>query len=771
MAKQVTITQFGLQGDTDRTVYITWTWTKKQTENYKVKWYYFVDGVWFIGEDGTTEQKQSIYNAPANATKVKVTVKPIAKKKKKGGKEVEEWKAEWSTKKEYAFAANPPSTPAVPNVEIEKDEYMLRATLDNLDLNAHVIEFQVIKDDSSIFKHSKSSIIFATKNGTTAGYVTYTCFIDAGHKYKVRARAYNTDTDLYSDWTEYSGNVSTKPNASKGITTCRANSETSILVEWSAVASAETYELEYTNKLTNFDYTGDTTITPATKFTKYEVTGLERGEEYFFRVRALNENGESAWSEPVSVILGEPPTLPTTWSTTTTAMVGEPVVLHWLHNSKDGSTQRLAQIEITINGSRSVITRDTSNQPDDEKIMYYAVDTSKYTEGTKIEWRVRTAGVTGVYGEWSILRKIDVYAPPVLEIQMTKADGTIITDRGLLETFPFYISAQAGPDTQSPIGYHVSIVSNVTYETIDDVGRIKLVNANEDVYSRYFDTTDDLLVEISAGDIDLENNMHYTINCSVTMDSGLTGEDSTSFIVAWEDVAYEPNVRLGVDPERLTASIIPYCEDEEGNEITGVTMAVYRREFDGSFTEIAKNIRDNNTFIVDPHPALDYARYRVVAIDDATGSVSYYDIPGEPIGETSIVIQWDEQWSTFDVDEESATEEPIHSGSMLKLPYNIDISDNHRNDVTMVNYIGREHPVSYYGTQLGVTSTWNAVIEKTDAERLYALRRLSRWMGNVYVREPSGSGYWANVTVSFEIKHLEMTIPVTLNVTRVSGGA
>ena len=43
-------------------------------------------------------------------------------------------------------------------------------------------------------------------------------------------------------------------------------------------------------------------------------------------------------------------------------------------------------------------------------------------------------------------------------------------------------------------------------------------------------------------------------------------------------------------------------------------------------------------------------------------------------------------------------------------------------------------------------------------------------MGDVYVREPSGVGYWASISVSFGIKHCEVTIPVTLNITRVEGG-
>ena len=115
-------------------------------------------------------------------------------------------------------------------------------------------------------------------------------------------------------------------------------------------------------------------------------------------------------------------------------------------------------------------------------------------------------------------------------------------------------------------------------------------------------------------------------------------------------------------------------------------------------------------------------------------------------------------------------ETPTWAGSMLKLPYNIDVSDEAQVDAELVAYIGRKRPVSYYGTQLNETSTWNVDIEKDDKETLYALRRLSIWAGDVYVREPSGSGYWANVNVSYSQTHGEKVIPVTFNITRVEGG-
>ena len=419
-------------------------------------------------------------------------------------------------------------------------------------------------------------------------------------------------------------------------------------------------------------------------------------------------------------------------------------------------------------------------------------------------------------------------------MSVTNQNGDLIDE---LTSFPLYVYALAGPNTQAPIGYNLVVTANEIYETVDEVGNTKMVNKGEAVYSQYFDITDSLTVELSAGNIDLENNISYTVTCTVSMNSGLTAESSSDFTVSWTDMEFEPNAEITIDPETLSAHIGPYCEqylieyrlvnydaetglytmteeviDEvegilvedayittaEGEEtytpvfvvtqemvddyyfcmvigeptlVEGVTLSVYRREFDGTFTEIATGLVNmKNTYVTDPHPALDYARYRIVAITDATGAVSFTDLPGYPVGEKAIIIQWDEDWSYFDTSEEDELEQPPWSGSLLRLPYNIDVSDKYAIDSKSIEYIGRKRPVVYYGTQLGETSTWNTEIVKSDEETLYSLRRLAIYTGDVYVREPSGTGYWANISISFSQKHLELTIPVTLEVTRVEGG-
>lgn len=757
---RVDIWAFGLQANTDRTVFAVWNFSKEHTKEYEVRWSYDTgQGIWFNGQNNSTTEQQSIYNAPTNAIRVKVSVKPVSETYKVNDVDTSYWTGDWCTEKSYDFSNNPPGVPSTPSISIE--QYKLTSELSNLNVNATHIQFQIVQNDKVIFNTGLAEII--------TNKASYSCNVDAGNDYKVRCRSYRQNDNSYSNWTEYTSNETTIPSVPTAITTCRANSETSVYLEWDAVVSAKTYDIEYAIKKSYFDGSDATTTVTDIATNHYEKTGLTSGERYFFRVRGVNDKGKSGWSEISSVVIGTKPSAPTTWSSTTTLIVGDPLNLYWVHNSEDGSSQTYAELETITNGLKETHTiKNTDDAELKDKTSSYSVNTSTYTEGSTILWRVRTAGITLQYGPWSVQRSVNVYAPPTLQLSVfDSANNPIQT----LTSFPFYIKGVAGPSTQEPIGYHVSITSMNVYETVDNVGNIKMVNKNEEVYSKHFDTSDILLLEMSASNIDLENNMTYKITVTVSMNSGLTTNASLQFTVAWTDDKYEPNADIGVDSDTLVAHIRPFCVDEDDTLIEGISLAVYRREFDGSFVEIGSGLNNtSNTFVMDPHPSLDFARYRIVAITNDTGAVSFYDVPGYPVNEKAVIIQWDEEWSNFDITNNAVLVEPPWSGSLLRLPYNIDVADSHDADVSLINYIGRKHPVSYYGTQLGETSTWNLEIVKSDKETLYGLRRLAIWMGDVYVREPSGSGYWANISVSFTQTHCELTIPVTLKITRVEGG-
>lgn len=829
------VTAFGPQTGSESTIYATWTWSKSNTKEYKVKWYYATgDGVAFLGGEDTVTIKQYTFSPPGNATAVSFYVKPVSKTYTKDKKTVSHWTADWSTKAYYAFTAHP-TKPSAPTTEYAYPK--LTVSYNNLDVGgATHIQFRLINNQTGAKAASDKNVAIKAKAAST-----YFDLPDGG-EYKVCARSYKGKE--YSEWSEYTDVFGTAPSTPSKWITVKALSPTSVYLDWENNAkTATSYIIEYTTNKSYFDSnpSGVQSVTidvgsngPNWHVGHAEITGLESGKEYFFRIKSSNNNGDSGWSTITSIVIGKAPTAPTTWSSTTTAITGTPVYLYWVHNTQDGSKQTYAELELNIGGqTTSEIINTAGDTPEDEaeKTYSHTINTSSYKEGTVIHWRVRTAGVLNdsegrpLYGEWSIQRTVDVYAQPTLEMRITNKNDI---DLDTITSFPFYISCVAGPATQNPIGYHISIVANEPYETVDALGNFKMVTEGEEIFSKHYDVTSDLTAEFTPANINLENNVRYNIIATVSMNSGLTATTSSSFDVSWDEDMYPPNAEIGYNPDDCTASIRAYCEfrgvsyykvlytnseyiltseridvsdgvsvdnaltkDEEeivyqGTDASGqtvyfsiiedevmslsdVTLSVYRREFDGSFTEIATGLKNNQT-VTDPHPALDYARYRVVAVSDTTGAISYYDVPGEVTGEDGIVLNWGEKWTNFNVINPDELENPAWTGNSLKLLYNVDVSEDTDPDVELVSYIGRKNPVSYYGTQLGVSASWSADIPKSDVDTLYALRRLQVWQGDAYVREPSGVGYWANVKVSFGQTHCEMTIPITLSITKVEGG-
>lgn len=755
------------QSGTSNTLYASWSFTPPKANTldyYKVAWYYETgQGVWFDGGEGQPTSRSFTFNPPDNARSVRVRVTPVSKTYSKNNKQVSHWTGA-PLDKNYYISTSSPEKPPVPAVTIDK--YKLTATLENItDSNTDRILFLVSYDSyGRDVPFTKGEVNVVNRRAV------FTCNITAGRDYRVCCRAINMQgtSKIYSEeLSDFTSLLSTIPTNVQNLKVA-ANSKDSVKLTWDAVSSATGYTVEYANNKAYFDTSSQVSSTTVTSATAI-ITGLDTKYEWFFRVRATNNAGESGWSKIVSIIIGEPPEAPTTWSLSTTAVVGDDVILYWVHNSEDGSRQTKAQIQLDINGSVSTVTviaPEVEDEDDEEPISSYTLNTSKYGDGAKINWKVRTMGILNEYGDWSAERTIDLFAPPTLEMIMST------TTEDTLETLPLKVTATAGPNTQSAISYHLSITANESYTTTNNVGNEMLIIKGSEVYSKIFNTSrNNFEVSLSAGDITLESGRSYTVKLLVSMDSGLTAEEVREFVVDWADEEYAVDASITVDMDTLSCYICPVAYTLFGTITKDVTLGVYRREYDGSFTEIATDLpNDQVTTVTDPHPSLDFARYRIVAREISTGKISYEDLPGQPIGEPSIVIQWDEKWVEFDYAENASPETNPWVGSMVRLKGNVDISEDKNPDTSMVKYIGRSHPVGYYGTQKGETASWSAVIPSYDKDTLYALRRLANWQGDVYVREPSGIGYWANITVAISIKHTAVTIPVSFKITRVEGG-
>ena len=827
----VSIYAFGEQSDADRVIYVAWGWSKENTKEFLVEWdYYTGDTIWFSGARNTVSVDtlfESTYTAPKNAKSVRVRVKPISKTydKKVNNETVSYnyWTANWTP---YKTIATPEKeepyvlqTLSAPTISI--DGYRMTCRVDNITGLKYTgddiyVEFEIVKNDVECVYIGLTKVVYFS--------ASYTHWIEPGYNYKARARL--VQGALKGEMSPFSGNNATAPYTPSGDPVGRATSSTSFNVTWNTVAGAETFDLEYTTIRDNFGMSTGTTTLSGLTTTYANVTGVEPGHKYYFRVRACNEHGKSNWGIVGSVIVGTKPGAPTTWSSTTTAIVGEDIILYWVHNCEDGSVEQSAILEVSFDGIKRTYEITNENKDQEEvTTSSYPLDTSSLIDGSNIEWRVRTSGITKEYGDWSTTRRIEVFAPPTLEVLLKDSNGNPINT---LKSFPLNIQGVAGPENQTPLSFHIDIIALNGYETVDEVGNFKMVLSGDSVFSKFYDIDHNLDISIYPNELDLQANITYEVRCEVTMNTGLSTEVVYLLNVDWVDVFVTPDAELIYDKERRAMHIRPYCvhypdvfyqvnyvneeyvktdtiideiegvsvdnaftsnggdvvyagflnnvlthfcirTSEEPVPVENLTFGVYRRENDGKYTEILSGI-PNQSYVTDPHPSLQVACYRIVAQDDLTGSISYSDIPGYPIFEKGVVIQWDETWSDYKEIMDGEITDSIWAGSKIELLYNIDISESNDVDKSLINYIGRENPVSYYGTILNSSMTWNIDIPKYDQNTLYMLRKLSNWLGDVYVREPSGLGYWANVTVSFNRRHVELVIPITIEIRRVEGG-
>lgn len=425
---------------------------------------------------------------------------------------------------------------------------------------------------------------------------------------------------------------------------------------------------------------------------------------------------------------------------------------------------------------------------------------------------------TGGFGDWSSMKQVSMYEKPTASIAI-KTGWTIdptnpddlapieeVDPVDIIDTYPIAVVMSATPETQEAISFYLTIRNaGAAYNTTNAIGEEITVGPNEAIYQAYFDKVDEIgfsaegrankkTVILTPSDVIFENGESYNFDLEVYMNSGLSDTTSMSEVDVYldESSAFTPDATIIPDLDNMMAHIQVSCFDDEENPddsapeydedelndtlTQNVLLDVYRIETDGTTTLIDSGLINNGSATVtDPHPSLDFARYRVVARKTNTAKSVSMDFE-EEMGIHSLVIQWDEVGlDAFDISSLVAEEDDVdealsqitYNRGMLVLPWNVDTSEDYKPDVSMISYIGREHPVAYYGTQKGATASWSTVIDKQDKITLFRLRKLARYMGDCYVREPSGTGYWANVQVNWSQTHNEPAIPVSITVVRV----
>ena len=123
---------------------------------------------------------------------------------------------------------------------------------------------------------------------------------------------------------------------------------------------------------------------------------------------------------------------------------------------------------------------------------------------------------------------------------------------------------------------NVYTVNGITYDDGSNV--MYMVRAGEEIYVNDVDVDDNTenIIEITftPAMINLINNMTYTVNCSVAMDSGLTAEASITFDTLFETRSFYPLYEYNYNSDDKTASILPYpfTDSSSESEISSFTQ-------------------------------------------------------------------------------------------------------------------------------------------------------------------------------------------------------
>lgn len=745
-------------------VYATWSWnhSKYPVDNYSVHWEYCTaNGVWFQGTDDSPTAKQSVYSPPSNATRVRVKVKPIRKQVTKKKKKVRP-SSSYSGFAYYTVTSITLEVPATPTNTLDHFKLTCSSTCD--DYRVTQISFELLRGNA-VQQTATGNIV----NGTAIVIFT----LAAGYKYTVRARSIYGS--YRSDYSARSGEIQTVPTVPTGLTRDRAQDSgedvTYLALKWNAVESATGYKLEYTNDKKYFD-SGTGTQQATTDQTKIFIPGLTGGK-WYFRIAATNSAGDSAWSTPVEFNYSVTPLIPTTWTTKSTHEKGTALRLYAVHNTTDEGVAYAVEWDYYINGSHyAVETYPPAPTDGSPQVCHFDVNIPTTATGDLV-WKARTTGydydppTVENWSPWSATKTVKLYSPTTCDLSL--AQGEDVTE------YPLDFTITTGPADLGTVSLILEVIPQESYEGYDGSGQVTTIPAGVPIYTEYFSMTasdwdDEVTRSLGPSDINLENAVPYKAVATCVKSSGLMATGEVEFEMSYEEGNYNLSALMEFDEDSMTMTISPICEDDESDELPDCLLSVYRINYDGSMTPIVKDVENTGNFMtVDPHPSLSTARYRLVAEMSDTGQIIVEDTDAYPIESCNIVIQWDEKVVPVD-DAEDSMSHVMYAGNMIKMPYNIKTTENNTKDAELINYVGREQPVGYFGKAINDKSSMSCEILKEDTDTLDQLRLLSRWNDMVYIRELSGIGYWAQVSVSISRSYNSFTIPISLTVTRIDGG-
>lgn len=217
MALRARVYSIGLQSGTDSTYFVKWRWRTPRirrngyisgTKEFSYEWQYLAGNTWFIGDSGTTTSGILTYNAPSNASRIRVRIRPIPSeytytinnRDYTGTSWSAAWSA-WSTR----IIAKYVSEPSTPSVSIYTDNRykLLAEVIDTEKLNKK-ITFEVYRSRGQVTAFHKRVTVNKNNNRAAA-------LVDIGAGYEYYARCRSVNGKHVSQWSDFSSSVTTIP--------------------------------------------------------------------------------------------------------------------------------------------------------------------------------------------------------------------------------------------------------------------------------------------------------------------------------------------------------------------------------------------------------------------------------------------------------------------------------------------------------------------------------------------------------------------------------
>lgn len=493
---------------------------------------------------------------------------------------------------------------------------------------------------------------------------------------------------------------------------------------------------------------------------EWNVSGLETGKRWYFRVRLVKGFGENcvygAWSAPAVIDLSSAPSIPTLTLSQSIIPAGGSISAFWAYVSNDGTGQAYAEIcEASISGEGVSYGDIIASTETAQHITLYADDLN-WTAGETHYLCVRVVSASGrVSDEWS--DPVPVVIADALEAVITSSS---LVDRDITvdDNTRTVKVLSAMPLTAVVTGAGVGGTTILVIERAEDY---HIDRPDETDFNGFagetvalFTQTGEASITLGREDLigTLDDGASYRLVATVKDSLGQSDTVSMDFEVHWAHQAVKPLGTVVISD--TVAFITP--EMPEGY-MEGDTCDIYRLSADRP--ELIVSGGSFGTVYVDPYPTIgEFGGHRIV----------YRTVDGDYITE-------DNELAWLDITAEDGDLLDLVSslidfdGEQIEFLYDVTHSNAWEKDFKETRYLGGS-----------VTGDWNKAVGRTaslkgslvtvkDQETIKKFRRLAVYPGICHLRTVDGSSFACDIQVSEDRNYDQNIIRAdyNLSVTRV----